>query len=362
MREKQAEGPVNCDDSELFIYLRALAEGYLPTFCLDTSRSAPSKSMNIASKSYRRGKKTVVFHGFPSLRMSRNSTEDRGRDSSISLLAGFPARTYPPPVGELESTANDPDCGAKWSGSLARYDRDSRLWRTPQLSLLGGLAVFSGTWPKWGTMRNGECWERRMWERRTKGTGYGLLRTPTVGMLNADRAKDPEYGTRKAEKGQTITLADQVKSAQMWPTPTVCGNYNRAGLSKNSGNGLATAATMWPTPAARDSKGANSREHCEKNGTGRKHMDQLANAVVHPDLKYPTPKTNGFCGGSGAAAKIRQNEDLSTEEKRSMLAGNGGQLNPTWVEWLIGWPLGWTDLKPLGMDKCRLVQRKHSAG
>ena len=22
-----------------------------------------------------------------------------------------------------------------------------------------------------------------------------------------------------------------------------------------------------------------------------------------------------------------------------------GQLNPTWVEWLMGFPLGWTDLE-----------------
>jgi len=29
----------------------------------------------------------------------------------------------------------------------------------------------------------------------------------------------------------------------------------------------------------------------------------------------------------------------------------GGSLNPMWVEWLMGWPIGWTDLKPLGMDK-----------
>ncbi len=29
----------------------------------------------------------------------------------------------------------------------------------------------------------------------------------------------------------------------------------------------------------------------------------------------------------------------------------GGKLNPAWVEWLMGWPLGWTDLKPLAMDK-----------
>ena len=30
---------------------------------------------------------------------------------------------------------------------------------------------------------------------------------------------------------------------------------------------------------------------------------------------------------------------------------NGGKLNPTWVEWLMGWWIGWTDLKPLEMDK-----------
>ncbi len=29
----------------------------------------------------------------------------------------------------------------------------------------------------------------------------------------------------------------------------------------------------------------------------------------------------------------------------------GGSVNPNWSEWLMGWPIGWTDLKPLGMDK-----------
>ena len=35
-----------------------------------------------------------------------------------------------------------------------------------------------------------------------------------------------------------------------------------------------------------------------------------------------------------------------------------GQLNPTWVEWLMGWPLGWTDLKPLEMDKSHSVPQQ----
>lgn len=37
-----------------------------------------------------------------------------------------------------------------------------------------------------------------------------------------------------------------------------------------------------------------------------------------------------------------------------------GQLNPGWAEWLMGWPIGWTELKPLGMDKFREWRRQHS--
>jgi hypothetical protein len=51
------------------------------------------------------------------------------------------------------------------------------------------------------------------------------------------------------------------------------------------------------------------------------------------------------------------------------IATNGGpetqqtthaQLNPAWVEWLMGWPIGWTDLGALGTDKFR--QWLHSHG
>lgn len=38
----------------------------------------------------------------------------------------------------------------------------------------------------------------------------------------------------------------------------------------------------------------------------------------------------------------------------------GGLLNPEWEEWLMGWPIGWTELKPLAMDKFQEWQRQHS--
>jgi hypothetical protein len=36
-----------------------------------------------------------------------------------------------------------------------------------------------------------------------------------------------------------------------------------------------------------------------------------------------------------------------------------GWINPKLAEWLMGWPLDWTDLKPLEMDKSLYVQQQH---
>ena len=38
----------------------------------------------------------------------------------------------------------------------------------------------------------------------------------------------------------------------------------------------------------------------------------------------------------------------------------GGKINPQFTEWMMGWPIGWTDLKPLEMDKFQSWQQQHS--
>ena len=53
-------------------------------------------------------------------------------------------------------------------------------------------------------------------------------------------------------------------------------------------------------------------------------------------------------------------KDATTDRGKGNLGEKvGGQLNPTWVEWLMGWPIGWTDLKPLAMDKFRSWRQRH---
>ncbi len=116
----------------------------------------------------------------------------------------------------------------------------------------------------------------------------------------------------------------------MWPTPTVHGNNNRKGSSAKAGNGLATVAKMWPTPKA--SAGGPGKN--PNNPRGVHQGNPLATAVA----MYPTPTTRDY-----------KSPDINPESKRfsqktELNSVIGGQLNPTWVEWLMGFPLGWTDL------------------
>lgn len=145
-------------------------------------------------------------------------------------------------------------------------------------------------------------------------------------------------------------------AVKMFPTPTA-GDHTQ---NKSGYPGAPVRPTligmarygMWPTPAARDSKGANSREHCETNGTGRKHMDQLANAVAYPDLRWATPQARDFRTGS-----LERWEN--PERSRNLNDQVGGQLNPMWVEWLMGWPLGWTDCAASATAKFPQWLRSH---
>jgi hypothetical protein len=260
----------------------------------------------------------------------RPSTDAHGEAVLMWCLAAFRARTFQPLEKEPESAAIDPGCGWKWPESSVKFDPASRSWRTRQCSLLGGLEPASETWPRWGMMRDGESWEQSTPELLTSATESGSWRSPAaqepgISIVRLEtRTGEPvgsmcrHYDKHTGRMAQ-IGLTQQVQ-AKMFPTPY--------GLSANQGQGdgeFGKAIRNWPTPAARDGKGANSREHCETNGTGRKHMDQLANAVAYPDLL-----------GNHANA-----------------ATTGGQLNPTWVEWLMGWPLGWTDCAVSATDKFR---------
>jgi hypothetical protein len=66
-------------------------------------------------------------------------------------------------------------------------------------------------------------------------------------------------------------------------------------------------------------------------------------AQVYLAELLPTPTTPRPHDSENTAGKYMPNQKQKCLE--SVVAKNGGQLNPMWVEWLMGYPLGWTDSK-----------------
>ena len=105
------------------------------------------------------------------------------------------------------------------------------------------------------------------------------------------------------------------------PTLTVCGNYNRKGLSKKSGDGLATTLRYAPTLLARDSRSLK--------GARRSPASQGTQPLAH---------------------EIGEREGFPL-----------GGLNPEWCEWYMDFPAGWTGLEPLDKAKFQQWLRQHGA-
>ena len=177
-------------------------------------------------------------------------------------------------------------------GSLARTLLGSSIWRSTRCSL---------TW-KTKVTKGGRCLFRLAASTRRTGASDAQL-WPTVTGFDATggELKGKEYcGTRHAMK-------------------------------------LGQAVRMFPTPRANCMTGASWAPRRQ----GAPDLQTVA-------AMFPTPTTGaGLCGGTGNYQQLQALEasgQITPEERRSMQAGNGGQLNPDWVEWLMGYPIGWSEV------------------
>lgn len=256
--------------------------------------------------------------------MSALLTDDLGEDVLTSFLEAFRAKTYRQPGKARESTDRGPGCGLNSRESFAKFDRNTRSWRIPRCLFPGVLDEFSATFPKSGMMLSGQCWALTTSELHTDENGYGSSRrtpgeiaffhTPCTGGLdggsNSRKALSKRFLTQMSSEGLRSTFS------------------------------LEVLAEHWSV----------------------KPKSNLSEQIAFETL-YPTPRTKGLCGGTGsfdALKKLEDNGAITTEERRSMAAGNGGSLNPEWVEWLMGWIIGWTDLGASETDKCRSARRPPS--
>ena len=150
-----------------------------------------------------------------------------------------------------------------------------------------------------------------------------------------------------------FALGDLELSSKTWPRWGIMldGELSELGMSVRHIN--ETECGSWRTPMASEWKDMScaNQIYLQDQVLGRKGQT------------WPTPNASdnrdrGNLSDPVVQRRIRIGKQigLSTAVKPTQ---TGGSLNPTWVEWLMGWPLGWTDLKPLAMDKFQQWQHSH---
>jgi len=292
-----------------WLFSQALVEEYLGENFLDGEQSAPLNGKPTQQAYCAPGKMTAFSRLSRFGMMFKPLTENLGEELLTLFREDFHAKTSAPQEKAQELMESEAECGEKWHASFVKYDHDLCLCKTHQCSLLGDLDEFLETWPRWGLMQNGECWERQTLEQTIKGTGFGFspngvdtFHTPNTTGL------DGGSNSRKALK----------KKMEKWPTPTVMDSITR---NKQS----------WEKAQFRPKQGKN--------------------LIKLGDIQYwPTPTSHNAKETNAPSERNRNTPTLAAQA--------GGTLNPTWVEWLMGWPLGWTDLKRLETDKFHCVQQQ----
>lgn len=214
---------------------------------------------------------------------------------------------------EPASTEAEAVCSSNSCESFAWFDRDSWSWKTSQRCLVEGWATYSESFPRAGTMRNGIAYRRQASAPLTGGTGClssgHNVPTPT----KSDAQRMPNTG--RNSHGPTIhEIAEQAIPIRMWPTPHGMSPDGRSHGPSGNELGRAVNRAMWPTPKTQDCRAA----------------------------KYDRGKSNL---GEEVYASVPE----ATAE--------GGSLNPTWVCWLMGFPLDWFD----GVQNPKASRGSHTA-
>jgi site-specific DNA-cytosine methylase len=127
---------------------------------------------------------------------------------------------------------------------------------------------------------------------------------------------------------------------------------------------------QWGVISAADCGAPHKRERIwivayatqlQRNGSNDHAGISMESGQKFPNLEtvvgrrtWPTPTAHNAKETNAPSEAMRNEPTLASRV--------GGHLNPTWVEWLMGWPLGWTDLKPLETDKFQSWLRAHLGG
>jgi hypothetical protein len=111
------------------------------------------------------------------------------------------------------------------------------------------------------------------------------------------------------------------------------------------------ARDMWPAPVASDQAGSR-RETARAEGWKSNPGETLTDAAWKEEGFWRTPTAREYKGASPKSWTERAPKDgdptpTLTDQVNSKQGRSPGRLNADWVEWLMGWPIGWTSTEPM---------------
>lgn len=287
--------------------------------------------------------------------------------------AGFPVSPSPLP-GSKEAGKMTATSGRKWLGLskncgplglLEKMLLESSGWHSP---------IFYLNWKPVDIGQGHFLYQLVLSEPDTGDTGSQLWATPNtmdhLPQRSEEALRKQAEGSRKGEKSPDLSAA-----VKMWPTPRAneTGCYQMSGKNRDRKTLTLTGAVkMYNTQTAQDAKNSTlpesqinrdslvgdvmrgmfaapqARDYRTGQASRWEDAEHHSRNLNDQAEMYPTPTTGaGLCGGTGnyqQLKKLERNGTITEDERKSMSQGNGGQLNPDWVEWLMGFPVGWTEI------------------
>ena len=213
---------------------------------------------------------------------------------------------------ENDKAKTTPDTSGRGSEKpLANYDPNTQSWKMYGDTSLWGEPQSLASLPPSGMTRNGVLYQQPAW-------------VPITDVIESSSWPTPTAVTRPME-GNVRMYRAKIEAGEMTEAEA------EAILGKSVWEAQGKVPAMWPTPKATDYK---------RNGSPSemKRQSPCLGAMVQ---KWPTPTA---ADAYTHALKSSQ-QTPGSRHSLNLPSAAGGKLNPTWVEWLMGFPTGWTDLE-----------------
>lgn len=150
------------------------------------------------------------------------------------------------------------------------------------------------------------------------------------------KRKLPSYSLKTC---QTLGPKEQSEFAKSWPKEGMIVDGVIYPLVMWERNTKGKDGFCWPTPMLKDAKTKIQKRIMKNNRrlsrNGITHSLCLAETII----MFPTPNARDWKDNASPSEYKRHTPTLATQAN--------GRLNPQWVEWLMGYLIGWTELKPL---------------